>query len=186
VWLEFPRRITFIAIVLGLACCFGRRRPLAIAVPFATVAIAIAWEMIEEYVGLSKFGRTDLFGTETDLLLDESMIRVAPWLMGGLYGALAYLALARSRSLRSNQLRAAGWLAVVGVIVIAVTMANESWLTLENLDGNGTYRSSVAWPDTKKISLVAGALACAVAAGLVLYRKREEPPIPRATVRKQV
>jgi hypothetical protein len=184
VWLEYPRRITFVAIVLGIACCFARKRQLALLVPFATAAVAVLWEMLEEYVGLSKFGRTDLFHTEIDLMLDESMLRPAPWLMGGLYGVLAFLSIARSRSERANRVRAGVWLAAVGGIAIALTMANESWLTLENLGGNGTFRSSVAWPDTKKLELVASALACATGLVAALYRKREDPPLPRATLRE--
>lgn len=184
VWLEYPRHVTFVAVALGLACCFARKRQLALLVPFATAAVAFAWDLLDEYRALSRFGRTDLFGGEMNITIDETIARVAPWLMGGLYGVLAFLAIGRPKADRTNRWRAGVWLAVAGGIAIAVTMANESWLTFENLGGHGTFRDSSAWPDTKKLEIAVSALACAAGLGLALYRRREDPPLPRATLRE--
>lgn len=183
VWLEYPRHITFVAAVLGMAACFARARPAALVVLAGTVVFALAWELLGEYRGLASIGRTDLFASELDLLVKESAGRVAPWLVGGLYSVLALLAITRSPDARKNRQRAGLWLAGAALVALAITLLNQSWLTLENLSGRGVFRSSAAWPDTKKISLSLDLVA--LAAGLVafLYTPREQDPIPRATLR---
>jgi hypothetical protein len=163
-WLEYPRHITLIAIALGIAVAFAKNRPTALIVLAGTVAITLAWELIGEHRGLAKFGRTDLFRSELGLLVDLSVGRAAPWLVGVAYGALAYLSIARSRDFSRNRKRAAIWLGTIALIALVLTLSNTSWLTLENLEGDGVYRSSVAWPDTKKLSLVADVLVLIAAA----------------------
>jgi hypothetical protein len=163
-WLEYPRHITLIAIALGIAVAFAKNRPTALIVLAGTVAITLAWELIGEHRGLAKLNRTDLFRSELGLLVDLSVGRVAPWLVGVAYGALAYLSIARSRDFHRNRKRAAIWLATIAVVAFVITLGNESWLTLENLEGDGVYRSSAAWPDTKKLSLVADVLVLIAAA----------------------
>jgi len=183
VWNEFPRHITLLACVLGLVAMFRRTPALPVLVPFLTAGIAFAWELFGEYRGLSKFGRSDLLGTELDLLLDFSVIRLAPWLTGGLYGALAVLSVKRSREPRRNWRRAGVWLAAVGAIAAVFTLANDNWLTFENLKGDGTYTSSVPWEGTKILSLVADLLAIAAgAAAIVASYLLPRTKLPRARV----
>jgi hypothetical protein len=174
-WLEYPRYITMIAFSLGIGLCFARHPPTALLVLAGTVAITLGWELIGEHRGLSKLGRTDMFRSELGLLVDLSVGRVAPWLVGFAYGALAYLSISRSRDPHKNRKRAAIWLLAIAAIALALTLRNESWLTLENLKGDGVYRSSVAWPDTKKLSLVADLLAL-IAGCIALFVN----PLPRA------
>jgi hypothetical protein len=182
-WLEYPRHITLIAAVLGLVVCSAKTRATAIVVLAGTVAITLAWELIGEYRGLAKFGRTDLFGKELGLLVDVSVVRAAPWLAGVSYTLIAYLSIARSRDLQANLRRAAVWLIGVGLVALAITLNNESWLTLENLKGDGVYRSSTRWPDTKELSLVADLFAVAAGIGALLYRRRSTR-LPKATLRE--
>jgi hypothetical protein len=183
VWNEFPRHITFVACVLGLVAMFRKTPSLPVLVPFLTAGIALAWELFDEYRGLSKFGRTDLLGSEMNLLFDLSFIRLAPWLTGGLYGALAVLSVRRSREARRNWRRAGAWLAVAGAIAAVFTLTNENWLTFENLNGNGTYTSSVPWEGTKKLSMFADALAVVAGlAAIVASYKYKRPKLPTARV----
>jgi hypothetical protein len=181
-WLELPRHITLLALATGLVIAFRKNRTLPVMVPIVVVALALAWELVGEYLALRKFGRTDLLGQELDLLFSNSVERLAPWLTGTLYGILAYLAIARSRHARTNLVRAGVWLVSVGAVAVALTLANESWLTLENLGQRGTFRSSVAWPDTKKLSLVAAALAITAGLAAVVVGRRRPSPIPPARV----
>lgn len=183
VWLEFPAHITVIAIALGLWACAARSRSAAIAVPFATAAIALAWELVAEYRGLSRFGRTDLFGGELGLLFHLSVGRLATWLAGALYGALAWLAIDH-RDDRRDRARAGGWLAIAGLVALALAWTNDTWLTLENLTERGTFVSSVPWPDTKVLACVAAGAACTIGLALVASGLRRPSPIPRATVRR--
>ena len=182
-WLEYPRYMTFFAAAFGIAACFAKSRQIAFLVLAGTVVIALAWEMIGEYVGLSKFGRTDLFSTELKLLVDLSVARAAPWLVGSAYAAIALLSITRVRDARTNRRRAGTWLIAVALVALAITYKNESWLTLENLSEHGTYRSSVAWPDTKKLSLVADLFAIAMGLAFWLYRPSDNG-LPKATVHK--
>jgi len=180
-WLEYPRHMTLIAIALGLAVCFAKVRPTALIVLAGTVGITLAWELIAEHRGLAKFGRTDLFRSELNLLIDLAVGRAAPWLVGFAYAAIAYLAIDRSRDAHANRKRAAIWLIAIACIALAITLSNESWLTLENLKGDhGVYRSSVAWPDTKKLSLAADLLALATGLVALVYKPRSN--LPKATV----
>lgn len=183
VWFEFPAHITVIAIALGLAACAARSRSAAAGVVFGTAAIALAWELVAEYRGLSRFGRTDLFGGELGLLFHLSVGRLATWLTGALYGALAWLAIGH-RDDRRDRARAGGWLAIAGVIALALAWTNDTWLTLANLTERGTFVSSVSWPDTKVLACVAAAAACALGVALVASGLRRVSPIPRATVRR--
>src|SRR5687767_13680380 len=134
VMLEYPARMTFFAIAFGIAVCFARKRPTALIVLAGTVTLALAWEMIGEYRGLMRHGRTDLFSSEIDLLVKLSVGRAAPWLLGGLYAVLAYLAIARAKHDRHNRIRAGAWLVVVGALAAMITMSNESWLTIASTD----------------------------------------------------
>ncbi|HEY4180740.1 MAG TPA: hypothetical protein VGM90_28040 [Kofleriaceae bacterium] len=165
-WLEMPRHMTLIAIVLGMSSAVGSENSSRALIPlFATPAIAAAWEGIQFQSGDAVTG---------------ILSTLAPWLMGGIYAMLAALAIT-SKTAISSRRRAGAWLVGVGFVVLALTLANESWLTLENLNHNGTFRSSVAWPDTKKIALV---LACvATAVGIAIAWVRAVATIPRATAR---
>jgi hypothetical protein len=183
VWLEYPRGITFVAFVLGFAACFVRSRQLAPFVLVGTVAYALGSELIGEYIGLSKFGKTELMNQEMGLLVDLSIARAAPWLMGSLFTIIAWLSIGRGRD-KANRERAAIWLAVVGVVAAGITLANHSWLTLENLKGDGTYRDSSSWPDTKKISLVIDLVTIAIGGFALVYRPKKPDPLPKATLQK--
>ena len=182
VMLEYPRHITFFAIALGIAVCFARKRPTALIVLAGTASIALAWEMIGEYRGLVRHGRTDLFSSEIDLLVKLSVGRAAPWLMGGVYAVLAYLAIARAKHDRHNRIRAGVWLVAVGAIAAIITTSNESWETFASSDQH-VIRSSVAWPDTKKASLVLDLIAIGIGLAAIFMHPRKPDPIPRATVR---
>jgi len=181
-WLEYPRHVTIIAIGLGIWMCFAKARPTALIALAGTVAITLLWELLGEYRGLAKFGRTDLFGSELNLLVDLSVASAAPWLLGGAYTVLAVLAIGRSRDARANRRRAAVWLIAIAGVAVCITLRNESWLTLENLKGNGTYRSSSSWPDTKQLSLVADLLALAAGIVALVYKPRSN--LPKATAVK--
>lgn len=183
VWLEYPKGITFVAFALGFAVCFARSRQLAPFVLVGTVAYALGSELIGEYVGLAKFGKTELLGQELGLLVDLSIARAAPWLMGGLFTIVAWLAIGRGRD-KTNRERAAIWLAAVGAIAACITLANESWLTLENLGHAGVFRDSSSWPDTKKISIVIDIITSAIGGAALIYRKPRPDPRPKATLRE--
>ncbi|MBL0220154.1 MAG: hypothetical protein IPQ07_40580 [Myxococcales bacterium] len=104
---------------------------------------------------------------------------------GGVYAVLAVLSIRRAREDRVNRVRAGLWLAGIGVLAIVLTLANESWLTLENLDHRGTFRSSVPWPDTKKLSIAFAIGATLVGGVFALVSRRKPPdPLPRAIVRE--
>jgi hypothetical protein len=184
VWLEYPRHITVIAAVLGMAACFARDRYKAPLVLVGTLGFAFAWELVGEYRGLAKFGRTDLLSSEMDLLIKLSIARAAPWLVGIAYSVLALLCITRSGNARTNRVRAGVWLVVVAVVALALTLNNDTWLTLENLGQRGTFISSVAWPDTKKISLVLDLVALAAGVFAIAYRPRTPDRIPRATLQR--
>jgi hypothetical protein len=179
-WQEFPRHVTLVAVALGIATTSARSRPAAMVVPIGTAAIAVVWELVRDYRGASAMGHPELFGTELNLTINDAIGNLAPWLLGSAYGALAWLAIARVPSPVANRRRAGAWLAVIGGVVMAFALSTHGWLTLENLRGDGTYHSGVAWPDTKVLTVVAGAIACAI--GLVLALRREPPPIPPARV----
>jgi hypothetical protein len=95
--LEYPRHITLLALALGIWVSFARVRPTASIVLAGTVVITLVWELVTEYHGLANFGRTDLFGSELNVLVDSSIGTVAPWLVGTLYAVLALLSIGRAR-----------------------------------------------------------------------------------------
>ncbi|MGH2898830.1 MAG: hypothetical protein ACRDMZ_09170, partial [Solirubrobacteraceae bacterium] len=184
-WLELPARMTFIAAALGIAACFARSRGTAVLVLFGTAAVGFLWELVHEYLGLKGLGRMDLFRDDLRLIASNTLQLLAPWLVGALYAALAWLAIAPGERMR-GQLRAGLWLAGVGVVAIALTVQNMSWLTLENLGQRGTFRSSASWPDTKILSLIVALLALAAGAAAALRAWRAAPPrpsLPTATLR---
>jgi hypothetical protein len=198
-WLELPARMTLIAAALGIASCFARSRGMAVFVLLGTAAIGFFWELVHEYLGLKGLGRMDLFRDDLRLIASNTLELVAPWLVGALYAALVWLAIpptdrATSAGIEAvtadrlrAQLRAALWLACVGVIAVALTVTNMSWLTLENLGQRGTFRSSASWPDTKILSLIVALLALAAGAAAALRAWRLQQPrsvLPRATLRQ--
>jgi hypothetical protein len=86
----------------------------------------------------------------------------------------------------ADRIPAALWLVGVGGVAIVLTVNNTSWLTLENLSHEGTFRSSVSWPDTKILSLIASACALVVGAVVALQAWRathNQPALPTATLR---
>jgi hypothetical protein len=183
VWFEFPRRITFVAAALGLWACTARSREWAGWMVLGTAAVSLAWTVIDEYVGLAHYGRTDLLGSEFWLLFELAVVRLAPWLVGGLYGVLALLAIT-ARGDHRDRARAGAWLVAVSALALGFTLASQDWFTLDNLTQPGTSISSTAWPDTKVLSVVVDGLAAAAGAVLMLTgRRRTEDRIPRATVR---
>jgi hypothetical protein len=190
-WLEFPSRMTAIAAALGIAACFARSRAIAVWVLLGSVAGTFLWGLLRAYIGLKSLGRMDLFGEDLPIIVSNTVQLVAPWLVGALYGALAWLAIPRAPEhadrKHTDALRAALWLVVVGVIAIALTTCNRSWLTLENLGERGTFRSSASWPDTKVLSMVVAMLVSVASAAVALraWRARAAAPaLPRATLRK--
>jgi len=197
-WLELPARMTFIAAALGIAACFARSRGAAVLVLLGTAAGGFLWELVHEYLGLKGLGRMDLFRDDLRLIASSTLQLLAPWLVGALYAALAWLAIPPADGAGSStgepaagerlrgQLRAGLWLAGAGVLAIALTVQNMSWLTLENLGQRGTFRSSASWPDTKILSLVVALLALAAGAAAALRAWRAAPPrpsLPTATLR---
>jgi len=187
-WLELPARMTFIAATLGVAACFARSRGTAVLVLLGTVAGGFLWELVHEYLGLKGLGRMDLFRDDMRLIASNTLQLLAPWLVGTLYAALAWLATSPAEDRMRAQLRAALWLAAVGVVAVALTLQNRSWLTLENLGQRGTFRSSASWPDTKVLSVVVAALALVtgVAMALRAWRAMPRPPaLPTATLRER-
>ncbi|CAN5903380.1 hypothetical protein BH11MYX2_BH11MYX2_28280 [soil metagenome] len=165
-WLEMPRHMTVIAIALGVWSAKGSKDLSRALIPLlGTPAIAATWEAIQ-------YKNADA--------LAGILSTLAPWLMGGIYAILVGFAIT-SRSAVSSRRLAGAWLVGVGLVVLALTLANESWLTLENLSKSGTYRSSVAWPDTKKIALVLACVAAAVGIAIAWVRAAT---IPRATARE--
>jgi hypothetical protein len=164
-WLEMPRHITAIAIVLGLVtAAAGKSVQHAPLVLVGTIAIAGAWEAV------------DVGGSAVPSLLQT----VAPYLVGTVYAALAALAILPASHARR---RAGGWLVVVGLVAIGMVLANPSWLTLQNLHERGTFRSSASWPDTKKVALVIACVTTAFGVTFALVRARTVG-LPRATMRR--
>jgi hypothetical protein len=183
-WLEFPPHITVIALVVGVVACFGRSRLAAAKAVVAIVACSFAWTLIGT---LMKSHGVDLVGRYFDLLLVESVGRFATVFVAIAYASLALLAVTSAQATGTNLLRAAIWLACVALAAIGLVTSNESWLTLENIGSSGTYRSSVAWPDTKVIALVAAVIVLAVAcvAAVAGVRLRARPIVPRAVARER-
>jgi len=151
-WLEYPRYLTIVALVLGLIVVHRRNAQLALMVPLATVAVAVIAELRD--------GGRDPAGDIASVLQT-----VAPWLVGSLYGVLAFLGIRRPRSARAPSRSAGAWLLVVGAIALAITFANESWLIFASSEHH-VRRSSSPWPDTQVFSVVVAMIA--IAAGLLL------------------
>jgi hypothetical protein len=191
-WLEVPAHMTLIAAALGIAACFARARGIALLVLFGSVACAFAWDLIHEYVGLKGLGRMDLLRDDLRLIVSNTAELLAPWLVGAIYGVLAWIAIspadrASVDRVRADGVRAALWLAGVAVIGIALTVSNTSWLTLENLSQKGTFRSSASWPDTKILSLITSTFALIAGAATALHAwraRRDRPALPTATLRR--
>lgn len=196
-WLELPAHMTLIAAALGIASCFARSRGIALLVLFGSVACAFVWDLLHEYIGLKGLGRMDLLRDDLRLIVSNTAELLAPWLVGAIYGALAWIAIRPADRepdgrtpvdrVHADRARAASWLAGVAVIGVALTVSNTSWLTLENLNQSGTFRSSASWPDTKILSLItsAFALVAGVAVALHAWRAtRNKPALPTATLRR--
>lgn len=196
-WLEVPAHMTAIAAALGIAACFARSRGLALLVLFGSVACAFVWDLLHEYIGLKGLGRMDLLRDDLRLIVSNTAELLAPWLVGAIYGALAWIAISPAESepadrasvdrLRADRVRAGLWLAGVAVIGIGLTVSNASWLTLENLSQKGTFRSSASWPDTKILSLITSALALIAGVAMVSHAwraRRAGPALPTATLRR--
>jgi hypothetical protein len=181
-----------IAAALGIAACFGRARGIALLVLFGSVACAFVWDLIHEYIGLKGLGRMDLLRDDLRLIVSNTAELLAPWLVGAIYGALAWIAIwpadrVSVYRVRADRVRAALWFAGVAVVGIAVTVSNMSWLTLENLSQSGTFRSSASWPDTKILSLTTSTLALVAGVAVALHAwraTRHKPALPTATLRR--
>lgn len=170
-WLEMPRHVTALACFLGLVLGAGDHLGRAAAVPLATVGIDALFSMVADRGA-------------PELVFEEAITRLAPWLLGTAYGVLAALTIRRSGEPRRNWGRAGGWLAILGAVAIVLVLSNESWLTLENIGNRGTFRSSTPWPDTKAIAIVLAGLATASGLVLALISLRRPPDrLPRAIVR---
>jgi hypothetical protein len=156
VWLEYPRQPTIVATVTGvLVAVFATQASRALVVPFATIVIACIWNVLSTR-------------NSAELVVEDTLLQLAPYLVGGLYAVLALMAIKRSATARLNRRRAGAWLLLVGALALAVTLANESWLTLRNLSESGTYRSSSSWPDTQLLSLVTSGLAALAGLAILL------------------
>lgn len=180
-WGEFPTHVTVIALVLCLVAANRRGIQLALLTPLLVAVLAFVWGVIGEYFALRKFHATHLLGKELGLLFDTRFVHLAPWLVGGLYGAIAALAVRRSRDLRKNIVRAGAWLFAVGAFAAGLTLANRSWLTLESTESH-VIRSSVAWPDSKVLAIVLAAITMAAGAAAIVaatLRKRSALPVAR-------
>lgn len=185
-WLELPARMTFIAAALGIASCFARSRGVAAIVLLGTAAGGFLWELVHEYFGLNGLSRMDLSHDDMRLIASGALALLAPWLVGALYAALAWIAIPPADRARAR-MRAGLWLACVAIVAIVLTVQNMSWLTLENLGQRGTFRSSASWPDTKILSLVVAMLAFVAGAAAALWAWRagpRGPVLPTATLRK--
>ena len=197
-WLELPARMTFIAAALGIAACFARSRGTAVLVLLGTAAGGLVWELVHEYLGLQGLGRMDLFRDDLRLIASNTLQLLAPWLVGALYAALAWLAISPAVHAAATgiervtadrvraRLRAACWLVCAGAVAVVLTVENTSWLTLENLGERGTFRSSASWPDTKVLSLVIAGVALAAGIAAAVHARRaaqSRDVLPRATLR---
>jgi hypothetical protein len=174
VWFEFPWKVTLLAAALGIWTCFARYPAHALRVPVLTGVIVLGVMMVDEYLGLRRFGRTDLFDQELGLVFELALLRVAPWLMSGLYAVLAALATLQ-RPKRDPRKRAGLWLVAVGAIAAAVTVFADDWESFDNVSGPG-------WCDTRIASLVAALIACAAGLALVVIAMRKPASLPRARV----
>jgi hypothetical protein len=171
-FLELPRNSTLIAAVLCIAITAqGRLGATAFAVPVITLAGTIAWDLVVQR------------GYSAEGIIEEDLTRLSPWLVGSLYGLLAFLAVRRSATPILNRRRAGAWLLLVAAIAVGFTLANRSWLTLQNLSERGTFRSSVPWPDTKKLAIVTAAITAVFGLAFVA-RSRRGSTLPRAVVRR--
>jgi hypothetical protein len=164
-WLEFPKHITLFSIFVGVLAMFHAERMIALVIPLLVAVAALLIEVAG--------------GTRGDYLTLVVLERLATWLISGLYAVLVWLAVDRADSVRANVWRAGAWLVVVGALAAVLTMANESWLTFENIGARGTFRSSVAWPDSKILSLVAAVITVALGAAAISWGLRSNLPTAR-------
>jgi hypothetical protein len=164
-WLEYPKHITLLSVFVGLLAMFHAQRMIALAIPLLVAVGAILIEVAG--------------GTHGDYLTLVVIERLATWLVSGLYAALAWLAIERADDLRTNVWRAGAWLVVVGGVAAVLTVANPSWLTFENIGARGTFRSSVAWPDSKILSIVVAAVTLAAGVAAIRWGVRSNLPTAR-------
>lgn len=171
-WLEYPRfPALFAAVVAAWACGTGR-----------TAAVAL-WVVVAAAVGSLVHERVQFPGWDVPHYLDMATMQAAPWVLGAAFGALVVLAITTPP--RHDRRIAGAWLTATGLVTLAITYANDGWLTLENLGSTGRYASHGGWPDTKTIALVI-ALATAVGGlGLAVSQRAAVPPIPVATARRR-
>ncbi len=196
--LEFPARITAVALVLALWAGRGRSATAAAAVVVVgTPVIYFLWDVIREWLAIrelehsgSSLFRGQSFHMEWDITVRTTFVTAAPWLVGAAGAWVAAMTVARKRGAGDaadvNRGRAALWATVMGAAVAVMCLVNRSWATLENLTERGTYRSSVAWPDTKVIALaVAVATVCAGAAWMrAVGRRRAERRVLLEKIRR--
>jgi hypothetical protein len=179
-YLEYPRYISILALVITTVAMFRRGSALAIATPFLVAGIAFGWELVDEWRGLAKFGKTDLIWTELDVLATYTIKRVAPWLVGGLGGALAYLSVTRSRITKQNFIRAGAWLVVLAGVCLAITLANDGWTYH---DSDGLTHDYSPWPPPQKRALVTVIITGVIGLAAIGFGfKRDKSPLPEARV----
>lgn len=155
-YLEVPRHPTIVAVIAGVVVAtVAVHASRAALVPLATAVLACVWNVIATR-------------GSAELVVEDTLVQLAPWLVGALYGLLALMAIRRSATPYLNRRRAGAWLVLVGVLAIVLTLANESWLVLKNLTEAGTYRSSSSWPDTKILSMVAAVVTAVIGLAVVV------------------
>jgi hypothetical protein len=172
-WLEAPALPTLFAAALAIWSCFGHSFvwPL-VGTPLAT----LLWRTIAEALALSRLNAMEHLGDDFEIISNQTLGSLGPWLSGIVFASLVWLASTRRRGLADardrNLHQAARWLLAVAVLACALAFANPSWLTLENLNDNGTYRSSVAWPDTKVITLLFALATAAISVAMIWRSNR--------------
>lgn len=184
VWFEFPRRMTLMAFVIGMAgVASGRVKWGAALLPVGIGILSYMLELRHAHKVVAELGWSAIPESDKQLMFKESFEVLAPWFLGGCYAVLVALSGWRRKD-RRDRWRAGLWLVAVAAIGAAFVLANDNWLTLANLSKPGTYTSSVPWPDSKLVAIVVCALAGAAGAVLMVSGRVPKPddPIPRARV----
>ena len=164
-WLEFPRPISVLGLgVAVLLCARGSR--------------AVGWVVLAPVAGALVHEWVEVSGADVAVTIAAALLRAATWLVAAAFALLVRLCATSRRPARAAGL----WLAALGALCIAVTLGNESWMTLSSFTSDQRIRHSGGWPDTRTIAIVTSAFT--VVLGAMIARRRSPLPLPRATLRR--